>query len=86
MKEPCYRSFMSSTHAKTLEPDQLLFEAIDLMLESDTYRIPVYKQDVKIADLEFTEITGFLSENSEMNLLFHKLNYTVSSFLELRTR
>jgi len=71
---------------ETLKADQLLFEAIDMMLKSDTYNIPVYKQDVKIADLEFSEITGFLAENSEMNLLFHKLNYTVSTFLDIRSR
>jgi hypothetical protein len=74
-----------NANAKSLEADQLLFEALDLMLKSDTYNIPVYKQNVKIADLDFSDITGFLSENSQMNLLFHKLNYTVSSFLELRS-
>ncbi|RYE52836.1 MAG: hypothetical protein EOP48_15620 [Sphingobacteriales bacterium] len=76
---------LSSAKPKSLEADQLLFEAIDLMLKSDTYNVPVYNRDVKIADLKFSDITGFLSENSEMNLLFHKLNYTVSTFLELRT-
>ena len=83
---PSPAKILNTAKPKSLEADQLLFEAIDLMLKSDTYNIPVYKQDVKIADLEFSDITGFLSENSEMNLLFHKLNYTVSSFLELRTR
>lgn len=77
---------LTSAKPMSLEADQLLFEAIDLMLKSDTYNVPVYHRDVKIADLKFSDITGFLSENSEMNLLFHKLNYTVSTFLELRTR
>jgi hypothetical protein len=83
---PSVTKILNTAKAKSLDADQLLFEALDLMLKSNTYNIPVYNNDVKIADLEYSDITGFLSENGEMNLLFHKLNYTVSSFLELRSR
>lgn len=77
---------MEIVNRNSLESNQLLFEAVDLMLKSDIYNIPVYKQDVKIGDIEFSDITKFLSEDSEMNLLFHKLNYTVSSFMEVSSR
>ena len=65
--------------------DQIFLEAINLMSKHRVVEITVYDLNGPVANITSSEITNFLSHESKSNLLYHKLNYSVSSFLSLRT-
>lgn len=69
-----------------LNVQQLLVEAIMLMLKLDKYKLPVYNHDNQLGIITFKEIMQFLTHESEHNLLFHKFNYDLESLLFLKAR
>jgi hypothetical protein len=46
--------------------------------------VAIFDNNHQIASISFSEIASFLSKDSKSNLLYHKLNYTIASFLQLR--
>jgi hypothetical protein len=54
------------------------------MLKYEINDVAIFTDDVQVANITFSEVASFLSKDSKANLLYHKLNYTIASFLQLR--
>jgi predicted transcriptional regulator len=81
---PSHRRILDRPKPKALNSDQLILEVVDMMLKYEINDVAIFTDDVQVANITFSEVANFLSKDSKSNLLYHKLNYTISSFLQLR--
>jgi len=66
----------------TINPEQLVMEVIEVMLQSEQYKLPLYRNGSLEGIVHFKDLIGFLVEDREgHNLLLHKLNFTLESAL-----
>jgi predicted transcriptional regulator len=81
---PSHRRILERPKPKALNSDQLVLEVVDMMLKYEINDVAIFDNNHQIASISFSEIASFLSKDSKSNLLYHKLNYTIASFLQLR--
>jgi predicted transcriptional regulator len=79
-----HRRILERPKPKALNSDQLVLEVVDMMLKYEINDVAIFNNNNQIASISFSEIASFLSKDSKSNLLYHKLNYTIASFLQLR--
>lgn len=66
----------------TVNPEQLVMEVIEIMLQSEQYALPLYRNGSFEGIVQFKELIRFLVEDKDgHNLLFHKFNFTLETAL-----
>lgn len=62
--------------------EQLVMEVIEIMLQSEQYTLPLYRNGLCDGTVEFKDLIRFLVEDKDgHNLLLHKFNFTLETAL-----
>lgn len=66
----------------TLNPEQLVMEVIEIMLQSEVYILPLYRNGSFEGVVQFKDLIQFLVDDKDgHNLLLHKFNFTLETAL-----
>ncbi|PTS98787.1 MULTISPECIES: hypothetical protein [unclassified Pedobacter] len=67
-----------------LYPDQLVVDAIEVLLEYDGEFLPVYQHNKCVGRVYLSELLWFVTcHDPKYNLLFHKLNFDLESAVKV---
>jgi CBS domain-containing protein len=66
--------------AVSLHPEQLVINALEVLLDNDREALPVRKNGVCVGIIYTKDLIWFLTNsNKEYNLLFHKFNFDLNT-------